>query len=65
MPFRFTGSDTSLKPLERGMAELIVTDLSRSQSLKVVERAQLQSLLDEIQLQQSGAVAAGTALCSW
>ena len=61
MPFRFTGSDTSLKPLERGMAELIVTDLSRSQSLKVVERAQLQSLLDEIQLQQSG-VAAGTGV---
>jgi TolB-like protein len=62
MPFRFTGSDTSLKPLERGLAELVVTDLSRSTALKVVERAQLQALLDEIQLQQSGPAAAGTGV---
>lgn len=62
MPFAFTGSDTSLRPLERGMAELIVTDLSRSTALKVVERTQLQSLLDEIQLQQTAGVAAGTGV---
>jgi TolB-like protein len=61
MPFRFTGTDTSLKPLERGMAELIVTDLSRASALKVVERTQLQALLDEISLQQQG-VAAGTGV---
>ena len=62
MPFRFTGSDTSLRPLERGMAELIVTDLSRSAALKVVERAQLQAILNEIQLQQTAAVAAGSGV---
>lgn len=62
MPFAFTGSDTSLRPLERGMAELIVTDLSRSTALKVVERTQLQALLDEIQLQQTAGVAAGTGV---
>jgi tetratricopeptide (TPR) repeat protein len=61
MPFRFSGPDTSLRPLERGMAELIVTDLSRSPSLKVVERTQLQALLDEIQLQQAG-VTTGTGV---
>lgn len=54
MPLRFTGTDTTLQPLERGMAELITTDLSRSHELTVVERARLQSLLDEIALQQSG-----------
>lgn len=54
MPLRFVGADSSLKPLERGMAELITTDLSRSSQLTVVERARLQALLDEMSLQQSG-----------
>lgn len=55
MPLRFVGPDTSLMPLERGMAELITTDLSRTDQLVVVERARLAALLNEIQLQQSGA----------
>ncbi|HJQ20841.1 MAG TPA: tetratricopeptide repeat protein [Gemmatimonadaceae bacterium] len=54
MPLRFTGSDTSLQPLERGIAELLTTDLSRSHELTVVERARLQALLDEMSLQRSG-----------
>jgi tetratricopeptide (TPR) repeat protein len=54
MPLRFTGADSTLLPLERGMAELITIDLSRSHELTVVERAKLQALLDEIALQQSG-----------
>jgi hypothetical protein len=44
------------------MAELLVTDLSRASALKVVERTQLQALLDEIQLQQQQGVAAGTGV---
>ena len=55
MPLRFSGPDTSLQPLERGLAELITIDLSRSSKLTVVERARLQALLEEIKLQQSGA----------
>src|SRR5215831_2181173 len=62
MPFAFTGADTSLKPLERGFADLVTTDLSRSSRLKVLERQQLQALLDEIQLQQRTGVAAGTGV---
>ena len=54
MPLRFVGSDTTLRPLERGFAELIVTDLSRSRQLTVVERARLHALIDELRLQQSG-----------
>jgi len=54
MPLRFVGSDTSLQPLERGMAELITTDLSRSHELTIVERSRLQALLDEMALQRSG-----------
>ncbi len=60
MPLRFTGTDTTLQPLERGLAELITIDLSRSHLLTVVERARLQALLDEIALQQSGRTDAST-----
>lgn len=53
MPFRFAGSDTSLRPLERGFAELVTTDLARASALTVVERARMQALLDEMQLQRT------------
>ena len=32
LPLRFSGSDSSLRPLERGLAELLTTDLARSSS---------------------------------
>src|SRR5206468_288222 len=38
LPLRFTGTDSSLVPLERGIAELMVTDLSASKELTVLER---------------------------
>jgi tetratricopeptide (TPR) repeat protein len=53
-PLRFTGSDTSLRPLERGLAELLSTDLARSKQLTVLERARIQAVLDELALQSSG-----------
>jgi tetratricopeptide (TPR) repeat protein len=62
MPFSFVGSDTSLKPLERGFAELLTTDLSHVSRLTVVERMRLQALLDEMTLQQSAGAAAGTGV---
>jgi TolB-like protein len=60
MPLRFVGSDSTLQPLERGLAELITIDLSKSSQLTVVERARLQALLDEMALQQSGQTDAST-----
>jgi TolB-like protein len=60
MPLRFTGTDSTLQPLERGLAELLITDLARSSQLTVVERARLQALLDEIQLQRAGVTDAST-----
>jgi TolB-like protein len=54
LPLRFVGSDSTLRPLERGLAELIVTDLSQSRQLTVVERARLQAVVDEVRLQQGG-----------
>jgi tetratricopeptide (TPR) repeat protein len=62
MPFRFSGADTTLKPIERGFAELVTTDLSRVSRLTVVERMRLQALLDEIALQQSTGTAEGTGV---
>ncbi|HEU4989778.1 MAG TPA: tetratricopeptide repeat protein [Gemmatimonadaceae bacterium] len=55
LPLSFTGSDTTLRPLGRGLAELLTTDLAQSPKLTVVERARVQALVDEIKLQQSGA----------
>lgn len=54
MPLRFSGADSSLQPLERGLAELITTDLSRSSRLTVVERARLSALLSELELGRTG-----------
>jgi TolB-like protein len=62
MPFTFTGADTSLKPLERGFADLLATDLSRVKALTVVERSRLSAILDEIKLQQTVGVDTATAV---
>ena len=55
LPLRFSGADTTLRPLGRGLAELLTTDLARSSQLTVVERLRLQAVLDELTLQASGA----------
>lgn len=55
-PFRYTGQDSSLRPLERGLAALVVSDLSHVRSMRLVERERLQALLDEMQLSASGRV---------
>ena len=65
LPLSFSGSDTTLASLGRGLADLMITDLSRSAQLTVVERDRLDALLDEIQLSaNSGSVDAGTAVRS-
>jgi tetratricopeptide (TPR) repeat protein len=56
MPFRYAGGDSAFKPLERGLAAVFVTDLSQVHALRVVERARLQALLDEMQLAESDRV---------
>ncbi|MCC7000667.1 MAG: tetratricopeptide repeat protein [Gemmatimonadaceae bacterium] len=61
-PLRFTGPDTALAPLERGLAELMISDLSKAPSLTVVERDRMQALADEIRLGESGRVDAATAV---
>ena len=61
LPFRCSCADTALLPLERGMADLVVSDLSRSSAIRVLERDRMQAIADEIRLAQSAQVDAGTA----
>lgn len=60
-PFRCECS-AELLPLERGLAELMITDLSRSARLTIVERDRMQAIADEIQLSQSDRVDGATAV---
>jgi TolB-like protein/thioredoxin-like negative regulator of GroEL len=62
-PLKFSGPDREqLAPLERGLAELIITDLARSSQLTIVERDRMQAIADEIALGESGRVDAGSAV---
>lgn len=45
-----------LDPLQKGLADILITDLSQVKSLKVLERTRLQTLLDELKLSETGAV---------
>lgn len=61
-PLRYDGPDPSLAPLGRGLAEMIITDLSRSAQLTVVERDRMQAIADEIELSRSDRVDGATAV---
>jgi len=56
LPFRYLGADEALRPLERGLTHLVITDLSRVKRLTLLEREQVQSLVDELKLGESGRV---------
>jgi tetratricopeptide (TPR) repeat protein len=60
-PFLFLNADTTLRPLSRAMAEMLVTDLGRTDRIRLLERLQVQLLLDEIALGARGLVDPATA----
>jgi len=60
-PFLYSGANAELQPLARALAELLSTDLSQTSRLRVLERARVQMLLDELELAASGAVDPTTA----
>jgi len=55
-PFRYLGTNEQMKPLERGIAQLVVADLGKVSALKLLEREQVQALVDEMKLAESGRV---------
>jgi len=60
-PFALSGPSPDLQPLGRAIAELLTTDLGVSGRLTLVERTQVQYLLDELNLAESGRVDPATA----
>lgn len=60
-PFLYHGTDEELAPLGRALAELLITDLSQTSRLRVLERARVQMLLNELQLAEQGYVDPATA----
>ena len=55
-PFRLSTSDARLTALGYALADLLVTDLSRSSQLQLVERSRLGEVLRELDLTKSGRV---------
>lgn len=61
LPFADLTPDVSLRPIQKGLAAMIITDLSAIKSLQVVERIRIQALIEEMKLGQSGIVDEKTA----
>lgn len=55
------GLPAQAKPLQKALAAMLMTDLSREPSLQVVERIRMQKLMEEIRLGESGLVDQRTA----
>lgn len=61
LPWTYLGTNPDLKPLERGLAHLVVTDLSKVTRFRLLERERVQALTDELRLAGAGPVEPGTA----
>lgn len=59
--FQDLSPDKSLKGFQKGLAAMVITDMAKIKSLKVIERLRLQALLEEMKLGQTGIVDAGNA----
>jgi len=60
-PLTFQGMNQEFASLGKGISEMIITDLSQVPELTLIERVQLQALLDEISLSQTGVIDEGSA----
>ena len=59
--YRDLSPDKSLRAFQKALTAMVISDLSKIKSLKVVERVHLQALLDEMRLGQTGIVDRRTA----
>lgn len=59
--FDYGGKDASLEALRKGLAEMLISDLSAVDELRVVERDRLQAVLDEQKLAKAGKTDPATA----
>ena len=56
LPFQNLGGSNQLRPLMKGLSEMLITDLSKVKSLTVLERIRVQALMDEMNLGKTGLV---------
>ena len=59
--FRNLGGNAGFDPLTKGLADMVITDLSQVKALTVIERSRMQALMEEMGLGQSGLVDEQTA----
>ncbi len=59
--FENKGQKADLNPLQKGLAEMVITDLAKVRSLKVVERIRLHEMMQEMNLGESDLVDQKTA----
>jgi len=59
--FQNLSGSEELDPLQKGLAQMLITDLSKARDLQVVERLKLQTLLEELELGTTGVVDASSA----
>ena len=59
--FQDLSPDKSLRAFQKGLTSMVITDLYKIKSLKVVERLRLQALLEEMELGMTGIIDEGTA----
>lgn len=61
-PFSYAGEDPRMQALARALAALLTTDLAQTSRLRVLDRSQVQALVNEIKLSGSGLVDPATAV---
>lgn len=59
--FQNMSKDLTLDPLQKGLAVMLISDLSKLDMVTVIERAELQALVEELGFGQSGLVAPESA----
>jgi len=52
--FNNSGDKKGLDPLQKGIADMLITDLSKVPGLKVVERLRMQKMMEEMKLNMAG-----------
>ncbi len=60
LPFGFNSDREELEPLIYALSDMMITDFAVSNALTVLERAQIQTLLDEMSLNEAGYADAAT-----
>lgn len=61
VPYGDKPADPGLRPVQKALGAMLITDLSAIKALKVVERLRVQALIDEMKLGMSGLVENKTA----